>query len=553
MLAAALLRSGARRVACVAVAMPPRASPLAPALLLRRHAATVSSSAPSAAAAAAPAAAGAGAAAPPPAASPSRSLLSAYLELSKARLSALVVFTSGAGYLMAGPFGGAADGVASASAGGLLAAVTGTALAAASAGALNQLIEKPLDARMKRTASRPLPSGRLTPAAAAGFAAGAAAASAAVLLAGTNALTAALGMATIAAYAFVYTPLKTRSACGGGACELASMRSFTAAFTDSHLARPPAGLWNTAVGAVVGAVPPLMGWAAATGGALAFEPMLLGAALAAWQLPHFYALAWGLRADYARGGFVMAPVLDATGGKRTAWLALRGALALAALPPLAALLGVTSAMFAVEGVALNAVFLRLAARFYAAPSDAAARALFRASLWYLPLLLALMVFHSRHWHAPPAAAPAAAADAAAAAAGADAGAAAAPPHAGARAPAAEPRNARDLAELAQRGMARLHAAGRAACLHEIVVRREWEEAAAAAAGDFGRSACRALFQRMGAMDKEARPVAAPVGALGADADAPAAAAGAAAAGAAPAIASLAAACPVPGAAANALR
>ena len=225
MLAAALLRSGARRVACVAVAMPPRTSPLAPALLLRRHAATVSSSAPSAAAAAPPAAAGAGAAAPPPAASPSRSLLSAYLELSKARLSARVVFTSGAGYLMAGPFGGA-DGAASASAGGLLAAVTGTALAAASAGALNQLIEKPLDARMKRTASRPLPSGRLTPAAAAGFAAGAAAASAAVLLAGTNALTAALGMATIAAYAFVYTPLKTRSACGGGAggvraCELA--------------------------------------------------------------------------------------------------------------------------------------------------------------------------------------------------------------------------------------------------------------------------------------------------------------------------------------------
>ena len=126
-----------------------------------------------------------------------------------------------------------------ASALGLAAATVGTALAAASAGALNQVLERERDARMRRTASRPLPSGRLSVPSALAFAGGAAAASVAILGAGANGLTAALGLATIAAYAGVYTPMK------------------------------PLTPWNTAVGAVVGAVPPLMGWAAATGDAAA--------------------------------------------------------------------------------------------------------------------------------------------------------------------------------------------------------------------------------------------------------------------------------------------
>ena len=341
---------------------------------LRRFAAAPLASSPLPAshcafAAAAPAAdAGAGAApelpageAPPPPQQqqqrPSSSLLQAYGELCKARLSALVVVTSGAGFLLAGtPVDWAA----------FAAAVSGTALAAASANTFNQVAEAPLDALMKRTQGRPLPTGRLSRGAALAFGWGAGAASLGVLLAGTNPLTAALGMGNIALYALVYTPLK----------QLSTL--------------------NTAVGALVGAVPPLMGWAAATGSLAAVDPFLLAYVLFAWQFPHFYALAWGLRKDYARGGYAMVPVFDATGA-HTARLILRHTLALSTLPLVSTLLGVTSPMFAVEGVLLNGYLLRLAASFRAAPSDAGARAIFRASLWYLPLVAALFVFHANHW------------------------------------------------------------------------------------------------------------------------------------------------------------
>lgn len=279
-------------------------------------------------------------------------------ELSKARLSSLVVFTSGAGYLMAGaPGSWIALGAVS----------IGTALAAAAAGTFNQVWERHLDSQMKRTQGRPLPAGDITPAAATAFGGFMTAASAATLLAGTNPVTAALGMGNIALYALVYTPLKTRS-------EL-----------------------STAVGAVVGAVPPVMGWAAASGGDLfALEPLLLGLTLFWWQFPHFYSLGWTLRRDYTRGGYAMVPTSDPT-GKRTAMLSLRSAVALAGVPLFAAWAGIVNPMFAVEGLVLNAVLLRHAYRFYQSPGDASARAVFRASLWYLPVLLALFVFHSRHW------------------------------------------------------------------------------------------------------------------------------------------------------------
>lgn len=289
--------------------------------------------------------------------------LGMYSELCKARLSSLVVMTTGAGFLMAGPPGAWTAGVA---------AAVGTSLAAGAAGTFNQVWERVNDAAMRRTARRPLPSGRITAPAALRFGGALTAASAGVLMAGANPLVAGLGMFNIALYALVYTPLKTRS-------EL-----------------------NTAVGALVGAIPPVMGWAAATGNLLAPEPLLLAALLFWWQFPHFYALAWTHRRDYARGGFAMVPVSDPT-GKRTAWYALRSAVALATLPFAAAAVGVASPMFAVEGAVLNAYFLWLAGRFYAAPSDATARALFRASLWYLPLLMGLLVFHSVHWQAQQAA------------------------------------------------------------------------------------------------------------------------------------------------------
>lgn len=285
------------------------------------------------------------------------SLAAAFAELCKARLSALVVVTSGAGFLLAGHD---VDWVAC---GG---AVIGTALAAAAANTFNQVIERAPDALMKRTAGRPLPTGRLSVRAALLFGSSATVASAALLLATTNPLTAGLGLANIALYALVYTPLKRVTT------------------------------WNTAVGAIVGAVPPLMGWAAATGSLVAVDPFLLATMCFSWQFPHFYSLAWPLRKDYARGGYAMVPVFDATGA-RTGALVQRHAAGLAVLPLAASALGITSPMFALEGLVLNGYFFSLASRFRAAPDDARARAVFRASLWYLPLLMALFVFHANHW------------------------------------------------------------------------------------------------------------------------------------------------------------
>ena len=299
---------------------------------------------------------------PPPHAAPPRpaslrATLLAYSELCKARLSSLVVVTSGAGFLLAGhPVDWPT----------FFAATGGTALAAAAANTFNQVYEARTDALMHRTMGRPLPTGRIAPRAALAFGAAAAAASAGVLLAFTNPLTAALGVGNIALYALVYTPLKQISPL------------------------------NTAVGAVVGAVPPLMGWAAAAGGLGAVDPFLLAGVLFSWQFPHFYALAWPLRRDYARGGYAMVPAMDPTGA-RTGALITRHAAVLAAWPVVASALGVTSPMFAVEGAILNAHVLRLAVAFQRDPSDAAARAIFRASLWYLPLVAALMVFHANHW------------------------------------------------------------------------------------------------------------------------------------------------------------
>lgn len=288
------------------------------------------------------------------------STFSMYAELCKARLSSLVVMTTGAGFLMAG----APDSWLACAA-----ATIGTSLAAGAAGTFNQVWETSNDMAMKRTQRRPLPSGRISKPKALAFGAGLTASSAAVLLAGTNPVTAALGIGNIVLYALIYTPLKTRS-------EL-----------------------NTAVGALVGAIPPVMGWVAATGSSvLAPEPVLLALLLFWWQFPHFYCLAFTHRKDYARGGFAMVPVVDGGDGKRTAWYALRSAVALTTLPVAAAALGVVNPMFAVEGIVLNGYFLALCYRFWRDPTDATARPVFRTSLWYLPLLLGLMVFHSVHWN-----------------------------------------------------------------------------------------------------------------------------------------------------------
>ncbi|CAM9133110.1 unnamed protein product [Choristocarpus tenellus] len=280
-----------------------------------------------------------------------------YSQLSKYRLSTLVVFTTSAGYLTAG---GPLELLP------LSAACLGTMLASSSASTLNQVIETENDSLMKRTRNRPLPSKRISRPHALGWAAVSGGTGIAVLAAGTNPITAALGAGNLFMYSLPYTLSKTRT-------EL-----------------------NTWIGSLVGAIPPVMGWTAATGGALDVEPLLLAGYLFLWQFPHFFALSWLHREDYARGGFKMVPCADPT-GSRTAGLIARYSAYLLPIPLVAAAFDATSWMFAVEGTALNAVMLYHGYRFHQDRSNSNARKVFRTSLWHLPVVLALFVFHSRNW------------------------------------------------------------------------------------------------------------------------------------------------------------
>lgn len=276
-----------------------------------------------------------------------------YAELSKHKLSGLVMMTAGAGFVMAGP---PFDPVA------LVATSAGTFLASACANTLNQVYESPRDARMKRTMRRPLPSGRVSVPHALAFATATGAGGVGILYAAASPLAAALGAANIALYAGVYTPLKVRTSL------------------------------NTVVGSVVGAIPPLMGWAAATGSLSAPEPLALAATLFLWQMPHFYALAWMYRADYAQGGYKMLPLFDESGGLTSAH-SLAYAAGLSLVPPACWAAGICSPMFVVESVLFNGGLVALAVHFYRRRTHGSARKLFLYSLVHLPAMLGLMILH----------------------------------------------------------------------------------------------------------------------------------------------------------------
>ena len=280
-----------------------------------------------------------------------------YAELGKSRLSALVVSTTAAGHLMAStPL----------DPGTFAAALSGTFLLSASANSFNQLMEVKNDAAMNRTAKRPLPSGRISPTHAAGWATSAGAAGVGTLFLGTDCVTASLGALTLGLYTLAYTPMKQRT---------------------------PLNTW---VGAVVGAIPPVMGWTAAGGALMSFEAATLGTSLFLWQMPHFFALSWMYRDDYKQGGYKMIPLNDPT-GERTSWLCLEYSLYLAALPPLCWAAGLTSCMFAIESVAFNGALLAAAYRFHSNSSrgQAHARRLFLVSLGYLPLFFGCLLLHQR--------------------------------------------------------------------------------------------------------------------------------------------------------------
>jgi protoheme IX farnesyltransferase len=234
-------------------------------------------------------------------------------------------------------------------------------MAACSANAFNQIMEDANDSRMKRTMRRPLPSGRMSLPHAVAFAVAMGVGGVATLAYQTNALSAELGAANLLLYTLVYTPLK-----------------------QIH--------WiNTWVGAVVGAVPPLMGWAAATG-QIDAGGWILGALLYFWQIPHFMALAFLCRRDYAAGRYKMISLGDLS-GRRTALASLRNCIYLLPMGFLAQDCNVVaSGSFGMQMLLLSAGFGASATTFYLSPTSVTARKMFRASLLYLPIVMAAMIY-----------------------------------------------------------------------------------------------------------------------------------------------------------------
>ena len=273
-------------------------------------------------------------------------------ELFKARLTSLVLLTTLVGFYL-GQRGGMNWLL-------LINTLLGTGLLACGAAALNQYLERDFDALMDRTADRPLPAGLIQPQTVVVLGGVLSVAGLLWLAFGANLLTAVLGAVTLISYLFIYTPLKRKTTL------------------------------NTAIGAIPGALPPLMGWTAARGD-LSIEGWALFAILFFWQLPHFLAIAWMYREDYAKGGFVMLPLVDRD-GTRTGRSAVSHTLGLLPVSLSPFVLHVSGALYLFGALALGLVFLWCAMRFAREMDRLSARRLFFASILYLPLLLGLMVF-----------------------------------------------------------------------------------------------------------------------------------------------------------------
>ena len=280
-----------------------------------------------------------------------KSWVAVYADLIKARLTFLVVLTTLVGFYLGAP--GHVDYLL------MLHAVLGTAMVASGAAALNQLLEREHDAKMRRTKNRPLPSGRLQPTTVMVFGGICACAGLLYLALAVNLTTSVIGAISLLSYVFIYTPLKRLT-------------------------------WlNTAVGAVPGALPPLMGWTAARG-QLSLEGWALFAILAFWQLPHFLAIAWMYREEYEKAGFKMLPVIDPQ-GVRTGRQAISHTLGLLPVSLCPFLFHLTGLFYLVAALALGLVFLWFAVQFARYMTIPRARQLFFFSILYLPLLLVMMV------------------------------------------------------------------------------------------------------------------------------------------------------------------
>lgn len=273
-----------------------------------------------------------------------------FLILGKSGITAMVLVTTAAGLLLApGPV----------SLMTWVATLIGTALVSAGAAALNQVVERKIDARMERTAKRPLPSGRMDVAVAGFSGVLSAVLGVAILAVGANPIAALIALGTLIGYVAVYTPFKRISSL------------------------------STIVGAVPGAAPPLIGWAAATG-SLDWGGWVLFGLLFLWQMPHFLAIAWLYQADYQRGGFPLIAIGDA-GARRTGRQAVLYTAALIPVSLLPSALGLCGLVYLVGTLVLGLAFLVLAGWFAIVPERRTARQLLFGSILYLPAVLILLL------------------------------------------------------------------------------------------------------------------------------------------------------------------
>lgn len=290
--------------------------------------------------------------------------VSAFVDLTKPRITILVVLSALAGYYLgmrtasgetsSGLWGPGGLGMLM----GMLHTLVGIALLSSGIAALNQYLEREIDGRMRRTMMRPLPAGKLAPASALLFGIAISALAELYLAYFLNPLTAVWGLVALGSYLFLYTPLKTRTT------------------------------WCTFIGAFPGALPPLLGWTAARN-EVGIEAIVLAAILFLWQFPHFHAIASLYREDYARAGIRMLPVVE-TDGRATAREIVAYTLLLLPVSLLPTLLHFSGLIYFIGALALSTFFLAAGINAARARTKTEARRLLRASVLYLPLLLALM-------------------------------------------------------------------------------------------------------------------------------------------------------------------
>jgi len=278
--------------------------------------------------------------------------LGAYIALTKPEVSLLVLMTTGAGFYMGarGPIPWLH----------MLHVIFGTMMIAAGTAALNHYIERESDRFMRRTASRPLPTGQLTPAEALRFGLGLALAGAVDLYYSAGSIACLLGVFTSLSYLLAYTPLKKRT------------------------------VWATFIGAIPGAIPPMIGWTAATG-ELGTGAWLLFAILFLWQFPHFHAISWMYREDYARAGILMLPVVDKDGTRTFRQIVLYAA-SLVAVSLLPAIMGFAGMLYFFGALVTCTGLVQVCLWAASAKTNTRAKWLMHATVLHIPILLGLMMY-----------------------------------------------------------------------------------------------------------------------------------------------------------------